>query len=439
MSIFKKIILFLGDIIILYASLVLMIIFRYKPTDFTYQFQTHFLPFSLIFIIWLVIFYLADLYRQQSLQKPEIILKGLITAVVINGIISTIVFYLFGTTIFQLTPKTNLLIFGVIFLAFDFLFRNALRKTFTLKALDTVIIGDSKLINETINYLKENPQTGYRIIKKFNKFSPEVFENILKEIELGGIQNIVIHPHFSQQTRNAHLLYQLLSKKVNIVNFWNFYETIFEKIPLEELPESWFIENIKIHTVFYDTAKRLLDILLALICLMIFFAPAIVIALFIKLTSKGPIIYKQKRIGKNGKVFTLYKFRTMYSNVNGPYWTTTDDKRITPFGKILRFTHLDEIPQLLNIIYGDISFIGPRPERVELAEKYRQFPHYEIRHIIKPGLTGWAQINYRPSASYQEAFEKLCYDIYYVKNRSIFLDIMIILKTIRYLFTAYNK
>jgi lipopolysaccharide/colanic/teichoic acid biosynthesis glycosyltransferase len=129
----------------------------------------------------------------------------------------------------------------------------------------------------------------------------------------------------------------------------------------------------------------------------------------------------------------------MYANSNGPYWTTTNDKRITPFGKILRFTHLDEIPQLINIINGDLSFIGPRPERIELAEKYRQFPHYEIRHIIKPGLTGWAQINYRASASLEEAFEKLRYDIYYVKNHSIFLDIMIILKTIRYLFTAYDK
>ena len=179
-----------------------------------------------------------------------------------------------------------------------------------------------------------------------------------------------------------------------------------------------------------------MDFFLATVIGLILFPLALTIGLLIKLTSKGPAIYKQKRVGKNGIIFTLYKFRTMRHNSSGSLWTKPKDERITIFGRFLRFTHLDEIPQLFNIIRGNISFIGPRPERVELAEQYKKFPHYEIRHVIKPGLTGWAQINYRPSASLEEAYEKLRYDIYYVKNRSIFLDFLIILKTLRYLFTS---
>ena len=127
----------------------------------------------------------------------------------------------------------------------------------------------------------------------------------------------------------------------------------------------------------------------------------------------------------------------MLNNHRGPLWTIKNDKRLTFIGKILRHTHLDEFPQLYNIIKGDISFIGPRAERSELVEQFQKLPYYEMRHIIKPGLTGWAQVNYKPSASLEEAFEKLQYDIYYIKNRSLFLDFLIILKTIRYFFASH--
>ena len=127
----------------------------------------------------------------------------------------------------------------------------------------------------------------------------------------------------------------------------------------------------------------------------------------------------------------------MKININGPLATEKNDSRIFPIGKILRYTHLDELPQLFNILKGDIFFIGPRPESSELVEIYKKLPYYEIRHIIKPGLTGWAQVNYKPSASLEEAFEKLQYDIYYIKNRSLILDLLILIKTIRYIFISH--
>jgi len=218
------------------------------------------------------------------------------------------------------------------------------------------------------------------------------------------------------------------------MDFVGFYETIFQKLPLEELEEGWFIEKITTSRHLYEFIKRTADIILALILGIILLPAALIIAILIKLDSRGPIIYKQERIGFNDKSFILYKFRTMVVDQSGPLWTTKADKRLTLIGKFLRYTHLDEIPQLYNILKGDISFIGPRPERRELVELYKQLPYYEIRHIIKPGLTGWAQLNYKPSASLEEAKEKLQYDIYYIKNRSLVLDVLIILKTIKYLF-----
>ncbi|MEK7075474.1 MAG: exopolysaccharide biosynthesis polyprenyl glycosylphosphotransferase, partial [Patescibacteria group bacterium] len=188
---------------------------------------------------------------------------------------------------------------------------------------------------------------------------------------------------------------------------------------------------------FYDAAKRTIDFCLALFFNIVFLPLILIIALLIKSTSKGLIIFKQERVGLNNESFTLFKFRTMRPDAekNGPQWASENDSRITPFGKILRRTHLDELPQLFNILKGDLSFVGPRPERPEFVEKLKeQIPYYEIRHIIKPGLTGWAQINYRYGASVKDAYEKLQYEIYYLKNRSLILDLLIILKTVRLFF-----
>ena len=230
----------------------------------------------------------------------------------------------------------------------------------------------------------------------------------------------------------------MLPKKIAVIDLITFYETIFQKLPLKELDESWFIEKITTYRNFYDAAKRTIDFCLALFLNIIFLPLILAIALLIKSTSKGLAIYKQTRTGVNNKPFILFKFRTMKINEPGPLWTDKNDKRLTWIGKILRYTHLDEIPQLYNILKGEMSLIGPRAERKELTELYGQIPYYEIRHIIKPGLTGWAQVNYKPSASVEEAAEKLQYDIYYIKNRSLILDFLILLKTIKYLFVSFK-
>ena len=427
----KKIIILLGDILILYGALILTLIFRYGPNYFGESFYAHLKPFSLIFVIWVVTFYLADLYKEKRLRINLATVQVFILTIIINIVISVILFYLFPS-FFKLTPKTNLTIFSLIFGILDLGWRIILVKIYISSGLKDrlLIIGDSPIINEVINYLKNNPQIGYDVTSQ--KSENDIDQIIAKN----KINIIVIQTYLKKDRKIIKIFYQLLPSKIAIVDLITFYETIFQKLPLKELDESWFIDKITTRRHLYDAIKRLIDICLSLFLIIIFLPLILIIAILTKLSSRqGPVIYKQERIGVNNKPFTLYKFGTMQVD-EGPLWTTENDKRLTWFGKILRYSHLDEIPQLYNILKGDISFIGPRAERRELVELYKQLPYYEIRHIIKPGLTGWAQLNYKPSASLEEAREKLQYDIYYIKNRSLVLDLLILLRTVRYLFIS---
>ncbi|MEK7543154.1 MAG: sugar transferase [Patescibacteria group bacterium] len=431
MSTVKKLILLIGDIMALYTSLAITILIRYGQFSFGKQFDVHIAPFSIIFIIWLVVIYISDLHRYQTFQTRAKLFNRFTKAVALAGTLSAISFYLFYG-FFELTPKTNLLIFSITSLALLYIVRIIFIGIFTSGAIKIIILGSSPLIAETIKYIKSNKHSGYVVVR----WTERPTEKSIDEIALAREADmIVIQPSLMKDFANRKALYQLLPLEVGIMNFPDFYEMLFEKIPLSELREEWFIENVTARRPFYDSIKRALDFIFGLLIAIVLFPFALLISIGIKITSSGPVLYKQERVGKGGIIFTLYKFRSMRNGNKGPLWTTENDSRITALGKFIRFTHLDEIPQLINIIRGDISIAGPRPERVELAKKYEELPYYEMRHIIKPGLTGWAQISFKPSASLEEAYEKLRYDIYYVKNRSLLLDFLIALKTIRYIFT----
>ena len=438
MSKAKKTLLFFGDIVLLYVSLVITVALRYLDITPTESLSVHLFPFSVIFIFWLLIFYVTDLYRHPVMRSRGRMLGTLTTSVIFATASSVLIFYLFGN-FFALTPKTNLALFAGVFLILDFLFRSAVLTSSKSRGLNIVVLGDSPLINSTVSYLKNNPQTGYKILKFENKINDETLRDIPALAKENKIEFAVIQPKLATDPEIIQKLYRLLPLGINLMNFSDFYELMFDRVPLEELEEGWFVEHISPRKRIYDRAKRLLDIFFA-ITIGLTLSPIIILtALFIRLTSKGPAIYTQKRLGRNGKIFTLYKFRSMAAGDNGPLWTEKNDSRITKFGKFIRYTHLDEIPQLINVLRGEVSITGPRPERIELAEEFKKFPYYEMRHIIKPGLSGWAQINYKPSASMEEAYEKLRYDIFYVKNRSFFLDLTIIIKTIKYIFASYSR
>lgn len=439
----KKIIIIGGDVAILYGSLILTLIIRYGLENIQPSFYAHLKPFSIIFIVWILIFYLFDLYSDRFLKYSFETIQNFLLAIIASAAFSIFLFYIFEP-IFKLTPKTNLFVFALIFAILNYSWRTILAKIFIARGLakKIIFIGDSPNIPPLIKYLEKNPQIGYGAGLFIKIIEKENLKEINNAIANNKIETVIISSGIKKDPQAVKFIYGLLPLQIKIFDLPDFYESIFHKIPTDEIEESWFIEQISASRHFYDSLKRFFDVILSSILIIILLPIMALIFILNKITFFGPAIYKQERTGKNNKLFILYKFRTMTTWAGGkdgtPAWTVENDQRITRFGKILRYTHLDELPQLFNILKGDMSFIGPRPESSNLVAIYKQLPHYEIRHIIKPGLTGWAQVNYKPSASIEEAKEKLQYDIYYIKNRSLFLDILILFKTIKYIFISHQ-
>ncbi len=234
----------------------------------------------------------------------------------------------------------------------------------------------------------------------------------------------------------GNFMTQLRLSGYTLFSLRRFIELTQNKIPLYTIDWSWitFTEGFEIfHKPFLKRLKRLFDIGFALILIIIFSPFALLTALAVFINSPGPVIYSHKRVGHLNTIFTIYKFRSMTLNaeIGHALWAQKDDQRITPVGKFIRLTRLDEIPQLINILRGDMSFIGPRPERPEFTKELeKKIPYYNLRHLVKPGLSGWAQINYPYGASVEDAIEKLQYELYYIKNYSLLLDLKVALKTL---------
>lgn len=243
-----------------------------------------------------------------------------------------------------------------------------------------------------------------------------------------------------QQTFPDTLINSLLEAKLKghqVFDLTDFYEMTFSKIPIFHLREGWFIFSQGfnlLHSEISLKIKRLLDITLAVLLSVLTFPVLILTSFLIKLDSRGPIIYAQERSGLNNEPFILLKFRSMRADAEreGAQWASKQDKRVTRVGRFIRLVRIDELPQLWNVLRGDMSFIGPRPERpVFNQELEKEIPFYNLRHLVKPGITGWAQVLYPYGASVADAREKLQYDLYYIKNYSLLLDFVIIVKTIR--------
>jgi|SRR5688572_3273344 len=251
-----------------------------------------------------------------------------------------------------------------------------------------------------------------------------------------GIDRVVVS---LSDARGRLPMDQLLQMKLDGVRFDHLasvYEECTGKIAVENLRPSWFIFSSGFRkSRSLEAAKRAMDILMSLIGIIVTGPVMLIVAALVKLTSAGPAIYEQRRVGKNGRVFTLYKFRSMRNDAEkhtGAVWATAGDTRVTPIGRFLRKARLDELPQFWNVLRGDMSFVGPRPERPEFVnELTRQIPFYGERHTVRPGLTGWAQVTFRYGATVEDSMEKLQCDLFYIKNLSIALDLFVILKTIQ--------
>jgi sugar transferase (PEP-CTERM system associated) len=278
---------------------------------------------------------------------------------------------------------------------------------------------------------------GYIGEDEFNENIPIISEmsNIDKVIKIYKPDILVI----ALSERRGHFPSQIILesklKGIIIEEATSFYEKITGKILVGNLRPSWiiFADGFNKNNVSRMT-KRLIDIVLAAIGVCGSFPVMVLISILVKLDSYGPVFFRQERVGENGRYFTLVKFRTMVADAEketGPVWSQTTDPRVTKLGVILRRTGMDEIPQLFNVLKGDMSFVGPRPERPHFVTELQQkIPYYTQRLAVKPGITGWAQVRYGYGATLEDAVEKLQYDLYYIKNMSVFLDLLVILSTI---------
>ena len=440
---FKTTTLFVGDVIALYISLFAALLIRYGGGFYRQFLDSHLVPFTIIFIPWLLIFYIAGLYDLRRLRNNLDFIKTLALALAVNATIAILLFYFIP--VFGIAPKTNLFIFFILFAIIAIFWRRTFnRATASGEALNNILfVGDGSEAEEVERVIRENPQLGYTIVMSIKESPISDRPEILEETAHARGVNIVVVPrHLKRESRFASVLYRLFGNGIFIVDIADFYELIMKKIPIAGLEEAWFFENIERTSRFYDPMKNAGEFILALVLGIVLLPLEILIGIIIKLTSRGPVFIRQKRVGRLGEVFTLYKFRSMVAlapdgqaETQGAQWSAKNDARVTPFGKFIRATHLDELPQLWNIVEGKLSFVGPRPERPEFVAMLKEkIPYYEMRLLVKPGVTGWAQINHRADLTLDDVAQKLQYDIYYLKNRSLILDLAIILKTIKSLF-----
>ncbi len=442
----KKFLLLLVDIATLYGALVLTLAIRYHA-GFAYQYRLHLVPFTIIFALWILAFYISNLYDQRLWRNTVHFMSALLRAGLFAVGFSVAFFYLIP--IYGITPKTNLflfiLVFGILEVAVRAIF-NSLIETRFRKPI--AIVGINPQSIELAQHITLHPQLGYEV-RYFVDITPvgradedlaglnitQGTDTLAHAIQHRQIEAVIISPEAYQHQDIIDLFYKSLEYRISFYNLASFYEKVTGKVPLGAINQIWFLENISEGSRnIYEVAKRAGDVVLACILGAAFLVMFPFIAMAIAVDSPGPVFYKQKRLGRAAKPFDMLKLRTMRPDAEkatGAVWTKENDPRITRVGRLLRKSRIDELPQVWNVLKGELSFVGPRTERPEFHDTLKQeIPFYEERYLITPGLTGLSQLYFGYGASITDAAQKLQYDLYYIKNRSLILDIGVLLKTI---------
>lgn len=432
-------VLFAGDVVFLFVSLWLMLLVRYQELPSTENFLDHVVPFSILFVVWIFVFFIAGLY-----EKHTLILKGKIPAIILNAqltnsFIAVIFFYFIP--LFGITPKTNLFIYLVISFGLMLAWRIYGQSFLSVKhKQNAILIGTGEEMQELREEVNNNPRYELSFISSIDLNDIEGVdfqEEILKRVYSEDVHVIAVDLKNEKVEPILPNLYNLIFSKIRFIDMYKIYEDIFDRIPLSLVKYSWFLENISTAPrKTYDTLKRMMDIVISVPLFAVvagIFYPLVYIAM--RFDDRGPLFIFQQRIGKNNTPIRIMKFRTMTRNDQGNPDEVRENKD-TSLGKFLRKTRIDELPQLWNVIRGDVSLIGPRPELPALVKLYeKEIPYYNVRHLIKPGLSGWAQLYQKDPpkvhANHDKTKAKLSYDLYYIKNRAFILDLKIALKTLK--------
>jgi sugar transferase (PEP-CTERM system associated) len=262
------------------------------------------------------------------------------------------------------------------------------------------------------------------------------YSDLCKTIKKYEIKKVVVALEEKRGCFPTNELLKCRMEGIDIIDGYSFFENLTGKLVVEHLDPSWLIFSKGFNkSKTKRFVKRSIDLLLSSLIIITLCPLMLLVALLLKLDSKGPIIYSQQRLGEFGKPYRIHKFRSMIQDaekLTGPKWAEDNDPRITQIGRFIRKWRIDEIPQLFNVVKGEMSFVGPRPERAHFAKELeQQIPYFRERLNVKPGITGWAQICYGYGATVEDAIEKLNYDLFYIKNMSILMDLMIVLRTVK--------
>jgi len=404
---------------------------------------------ALITILIQITFYYCDLYDLKVFRTRWELLTRLPQALGAATIALALIYFLFP----ELMIGRGIFLSSLPLIAFAALaWRSAYIGVLSARDLNqnVLIIGTGPLARSIAAEILHRADSGFKVSGFVSGDSNMLGRSIVNPRVLGGFEQIeeLSAAHrisrivvAAEERRSAYPLQQLLECKMKgilVEDGIEFYEHLTGKIKIEDLHPSALIFSEGFRQNRWTAAsKRAIELLLSLAVLVLLFPVLLVIALIIRTDSPGPVFYRQLRAGKGGKPFELLKFRTMVPDAekDGPVWAAVKDARITRSGKWLRESRMDEIPQLVNVIRGDMSFVGPRPERPHftglLAER---IPYYAQRFRVRPGVTGWAQVRYRYGASVEDAAEKLRYDLYYIKNLSLSFDLYIIFETLKIVF-----
>lgn len=435
--------LFAGDIAVFIVSLWLTLLVRYAQLPSTELFYTHIASFLTLFGVWILVFYMGGLYSKRFLLFKKELPVLILGAQLVNILLAALFFFFIPIGI---QPKTNLILYLVISVAAVFAWRLWMFPRLSLPSVRerAVLVGDGPEIKELADEVNGN--TRYHIIFPVVAGTEEIlrdFDGFAKSLVDASVTTLVVDTDQDSLRPLLPKLYELSFVRPGyaFLDFYQVYEEVFDRVPLSLLQYDWFLKNVSSPASnYYEFAKRAIDIVggLAMGVVALIALPFIYVAM--RLEGPGPLLITQKRIGRYGVPTRAYKFRSMVANDQGA-WKGEGENRVTKVGAFLRLTSLDEFPQFINVLRGELSLIGPRNDIYALGERLAQsISYYNIRYIVKPGITGWAQINqrYEPGnispQSIEETKTRLAYDFYYIKKRSFVLDIVIALKTVKRMF-----
>jgi sugar transferase (PEP-CTERM system associated) len=396
-------------------------------------------------IIYILILYIFDFYNlDKKPAQPSFIVQFSLAIFIVNLIIASL-FYLF-----HLRPYGTiiLIISGFCALIFLTLWRFAFVSLFIYAAPQKVLILGAGSAGKSLcdllksrhdfkiaGFVDDDPDKLNLIIDDYRVIGPTA--DLMKIIKEYDIDLIVVAVTTKRSVDFFQKLVEAKFKGVNVYEMPTFFEEFFGMIPVLHTTNMWLgfadISGVK-RNIYNTKLKKIFDKSVAVIGVIIALPLMLLTMLLIKLESSGPVFYYQTRVGWGEKTFGLIKFRSMKidAEANGAVWAQQNDPRVTCVGKIIRLLRIDELPQLWNVLKGEMSFVGPRPERPEFVENLKkEIPFYTLRHSVRPGITGWAQVNYPYGATVQDALAKLEYDLYYIKNVILPLDLIIIAKTVR--------